>query len=178
MKKKIVLYFLAMICVFSITSCGNDNIPEQDYDKQVTQENIIDNEKTQEPEETEKDINAPDDSKQETPAADNESEMTMKIFLLENAEIIETREIDDNDKVSYVYNALNALQYEVADGTSLRVRDGVSVYFYDENNNMIQSFFVYENYLMLNGLPDTYKITNADFDYTVFCDELNQNILE
>lgn len=182
MKKKIGLYFLALLCVFSITSCGNDNIPEQDHDKQVTQENIGDKEetqepeRTQEPEETRKDTSAPDDSKQETPEADNESKRTMKILLLKNDEIIETSEISDNDKISYVYDALNALRYDVTDDTSFR--DGVSVYFFDENNNMIQSFFIYENYLKLNGMPDTYKITNADFDYTVFYDELNQNILK
>lgn len=178
MKKKIVLYFLALLCVFSITSCGNDNISEQDYDKHVTQEYIGDKEetqvpeRTQEPEETGKDTNAPDGSKEETPEADNESEMTMKILLLKNDEIIEMSEINDNDTISYVYDALNALQYEVTDDATFR--DGVSVYFYDENNNMIQSFFIYENCLKLNGMPDTYKITNADYDYTVFYDKLNQ----
>lgn len=180
--KKNVVYFLAIICIFSITSCGNDNIPEQDHDKQVTQENMGDkeenqeSEETQEPEETGKDANAPDGSKQETSEADNESEMTMKILLLKNDDIIETSEISETDEIAYVYDILNELQYEVTDDVSFR--DGVSVYFYDENNNMIKSFFIYENCLKLNGMPDTYKITNADFDYTVFYDELTQNILK
>jgi len=51
------------------------------------------------------------------------------------------------------------------------------VYFYDNNNNDLSSYYIHDNYIKLNGMPDTYKITSNDFNYEEFSNNIKNKII-
>ena len=80
--------------------------------------------------------------------------------------------IDNYDKVFALYNKLSNLEYKVTDDKSLN--NSLLIYFYDINGNMLKMFVIEDNYLKLDGMPDTYKIEDNNFNYYDLVEEIKK----
>ncbi len=166
--KKILIVLINCFFLFAMTACGtnqeyiNDTENQSGYDS--SNSILSDNPNNV-------DI-VPENSEDFSKSDDMEINESAKMeILLSQGEEIETYTITEADKVSSMYDILNALTYENAEDVSFNDYS-INIYFYDVNDNMTQAYHIYENYLKLNGLPDTYRITNTDFDY----DEFNTDV--
>lgn len=107
---------------------------------------------------------------------------TTKIELKENNNVLKMKVLLDNknfevknqENIEYIYQKLSDLEYEPTKDQSLE--NAILIYFYDQDDNMITMFAIYENYLKLNGMPDTYKIIDSNFNYNDFVNEI-RNLL-
>ena len=163
----VLLGLVILLCV-TVTACSGKTVPDESISEGLTSEyegndteitNSLNNETS-----TDKSEDNIDNSSIEEDEK-NDNSMTIEI-IFEN----EKFKVNNSDKVYSLYNKLSNFKYEVTEDKSLN--DAISIYFYDENDNMITMFAIYENYLKLNGLPDTYKITSDDFNYNTFVEEI------
>ncbi len=166
--KKILIVLINSLFLFAMTACGtnqeyiNDTENQSGYDS--SNSILSDNPNNV-------DI-VPENSEDFSKSDDMEINESAKMeILLSRGDETETYAITETDKVSSMYDILNALTYEDAEDVSFNDYS-INIYFYDVNDNMTQAYQIYENYLKLNGLPDTYRITNTDFDY----DEFNTDV--
>ncbi len=166
--KKILIVLINSFFLFAMTACGtnqeyiNDTENQSGYD---TSNSILSDNPNN------VDI-VPENSEDFSKSDDTEINESAKMeILLSRGDKIETYAITETDKVSSMYDILNALTYENAEDVSFNDYS-INIYFYDVNDNMTQAYHIYENYLKLNGLPDTYRITNTDFDF----DEFNTDV--
>lgn len=97
----------------------------------------------------------------------NSNYMTMKVKTNDDEFTI-----DNYDKVFTLYNKLSNLEYKVTDDKSLN--NGLLIYFYDKNGNMLKMFVIEDNYLKLDGMPDTYKIEDDNFNYNDLVEEISK----
>ena len=163
----VLLGLVILLCV-TVTACSGKTVPDESISEGLTSEyegndteitNSLNNETS-----TDKSEDNNDNSSIEE---DEKNDNSMRIeIIFEN----EKFKVNNSDKVYSLYNKLSNLKYEVTEDKPLN--DAISIYFYDENDNMITMFAIYENYLKLNGLPDTYKITSDDFNYNTFVEEM------
>lgn len=168
--KRIRFVLLGLIIMLGVTvmACSGKTVPDESISEELTSEhegndtesiNSL-NDETR----TDKSEDHNDNSSMEE---DEQNDNSMRIEIIRENEKFN---VNDQDKVDRMYNKLSNLKYEATEDKSLN--EAINIYFYDENDNMITMFAIYENYLKLNGLPDTYKITSDDFNYNTFVEEI------
>jgi len=107
--------------------------------------------------------------KSEENSNENVKPVKMKV-LLDNKNF----EVKKQEKIKDIYQQLSNLKYEASEDQSLE--NAILIYFYDQDDNMISMFAIYENYLKLNGMPDTYKIIDNNFNYDNLVDNIESLI--
>ncbi len=164
MKRKILIVLISSFFLLAMTACGDDkeNIDDTENRSGYDPNNSI---SPDVPHDTD---TVPENSEDPAKSDDKKiSEGTKMEIQLRQGDKIETYDITETDKISSMYDILKALTYENTEDVSFNDHS-ISIYFYDVNDNMTQAYLIYKNYLKLNGLPDTYMITNTDFDYDGF----------
>lgn len=156
-KIRFIILGLAILLSITVAACSGKTVPDEGISEGSTLEHEGNDTANKSEDNNDNSLMGEDE--------ENDTSMRMEI-LFENEKFYVT----DPDKVNSLYNELSSLTYETAEDQSLF--DAINIYFYDENDNMVTMFAVYENYLKLNGTPDTYEITSDDFNYDAFVEEI------
>ncbi len=195
MKRKISIVLISSFFLLAITACGdhkknvddtenqsgydsNNSISDNPHNADTATEDSGNSDKNDDSDNPHNAGTAAENSNDSDKNSDKEINESAKMeILLSRGDDNETYAITETDKISSMYDILKSLTYENAEDVSFNDYS-INIYFYDVNDNMTQSYHICEKYLKLNGLPDTYVITNKDFDYDEFQTEVYKLISE
>lgn len=174
--KKAVALILIIACALAFGSCKKD----AEKSKGETGSDVVVTAGDTTEDGTEKATESDSRDKKEKKSKAEEKDESFKTMSMDVYMGNSTFRVEDSDRVAEIYKTLSNLEYEKTD--DVKFENGVGVYFQDESEKEVKSYYFNENYLRIDGQPETYKITDEGYNYEDLCNKIraatNENFEE